>query len=33
MPEGFVANLTVEDLASLLDYLEGLAPASSTPNP
>jgi putative heme-binding domain-containing protein len=28
MPEGLVANLTVADLASLLDYLEGLSPAS-----
>ncbi len=25
MPEGLVANLTVRDFASLLDYLEGLA--------
>ena len=25
MPEGLVANLTVKDFASLLDYLEGQA--------
>jgi putative heme-binding domain-containing protein len=29
MPEGLAANLTVEDFASLLDYLEGLAPAAA----
>ena len=29
MPEGLVANRTVEDLASLLDYLESLAPATT----
>ena len=27
MPEGLVAGLTVQELASLLDYLEGLAKA------
>jgi putative heme-binding domain-containing protein len=27
MPEGLVANLTVDDFAALLDYLESLAPA------
>jgi putative heme-binding domain-containing protein len=27
MPEGLVANLTVQDLASLLDYVQSLAPA------
>jgi putative heme-binding domain-containing protein len=29
MPEGLVANLTVQDLASLLDYLESLARATT----
>jgi putative heme-binding domain-containing protein len=29
MPEGLAANLTVEDLASLIDYLESLAPATA----
>jgi putative heme-binding domain-containing protein len=28
MPEGLVANLTVHDLASLLDYIQSLAPAT-----
>jgi putative heme-binding domain-containing protein len=29
MPEGLAANLTLEDFASLLDYLESLAPATT----
>jgi hypothetical protein len=27
MPEGLAANLTIQDLASLLDYVQSLAPA------
>ncbi|HEV3165611.1 MAG TPA: c-type cytochrome [Isosphaeraceae bacterium] len=34
MPEGLVANLTVADLASLLDYLQSLTPVpTARPNP
>jgi hypothetical protein len=32
MPEGLVAPLTVEDFASLLDYLESLAPTAPAPS-
>lgn len=33
MPEGLVANLTVQDLASLVDYVQSLAPAKTTRSP
>jgi putative heme-binding domain-containing protein len=32
MPEGLAANLTLEDLAALLDYLEDLPPAPPAPS-
>ncbi len=33
MPEGLVAGLSLADLASLLDYLESLAPKAAAPKP
>jgi putative heme-binding domain-containing protein len=33
MPEGLVANLTVNDFASLLDFLEGLASTATAAAP
>jgi hypothetical protein len=33
MPEGLVANLTVKDFASLLEFLEGLAGTATAAKP